>query len=113
MVLSCTYKLRNSPKSSASKKRRITRTSALPLYRQFGHALMEGEWSPGDRLCLEHELCEGYVVSRSVVHQALNEQAKEGLLHKVKGLGLICAREKIDSALVQQVAGFCEERYLR
>ena len=98
-----------SPRSPALKKRRIERTSALPFYRQLADILLNGKWSPGDRLASEHQLCQTHGVSRSVVRQALSELAKEGLIHKVKGQGVFFTRKKIDSAFVQQAAGFCEE----
>jgi GntR family transcriptional regulator len=88
-VLSYIYKLRMPPKSAALKARRINRISALPFHRQVADILMNGKWSPGDRLSSEHELCRTYAVNRSVVRQASNELPKEGLIHKVGGQGLL------------------------
>jgi GntR family transcriptional regulator len=98
-----------SPQLSARLKRRIDRSSALPFYRQLADIVLNGKWSPGDRLASEHQLCQIHGVSRSVVRQALAELAKEGLIHKVKGQGVFFTGKKIDSAFVQQAAGFCEE----
>jgi len=71
--------------------------------------VLNAKWSPGDRLASEHQLCQIHGVSRSVVRQALAELAKKGLIHKVKGQGVFFTGKKIDSAFVQQAAGFCEE----
>jgi GntR family transcriptional regulator len=98
-----------SPPLTARAKRRIDRSSALPFYRQLADIVLNGKWSPGDRLASEHQLCQTHGVSRSVVRQALAELAKEGLIHKVKGQGVFFTGKKIDSAFVQQAAGFCEE----
>jgi GntR family transcriptional regulator len=98
-----------SPRFTARSKRRIDRSSALPFYRQLADILLNGKWSPGDRLASEHQLCQTHGISRSVVRQAVGELAKEGLIHKVKGQGVFFTGRKIDSAFVQQAAGFCEE----
>ena len=94
---------------STRSQRRIDRSSALPFYRQLADIVLNAKWSPGDRLASEHQLCQIHGVSRSVVRQALAELAKEGLIHKVKGQGVFFTGKKIDSAFVQQAAGFCEE----
>jgi GntR family transcriptional regulator len=98
-----------SPPPFKSSKRRIDRTSPLPFYRQLVDIVLNGKRSPGDRLASEHQLCQTYGVSRSVVRQALAELANEGLIHKVKGQGVFFTGTKIDSGFVQQAAGFCEE----
>jgi GntR family transcriptional regulator len=97
------------PRVPTRSQRRIDRSSALPFYRQLADIVLNTKWSPGDRLASEHELCHIHGVSRSVVRQALAELAKEGLIHKVKGQGVFFTGKKIDSAFVQQAAGFCEE----
>ena len=60
----------------------IDRMSPLPFYYQLKQILLtelrDRELSPGARLPGDHELCETYDVSRTVVRQALTELETEG-----------------------------------
>jgi DNA-binding GntR family transcriptional regulator len=61
---------------------------------------------PGDRLPSEHEICEEFHVSRTVVRQALHELEYEGLIVKRKGIGTFIAEPKIEESFVQRASGF-------
>ena len=50
-----------------------------------------GDWRPGGRIPSEHELMEVFGVSRMTVHSALTELARDGVLHRIKGLGTFVA----------------------
>lgn len=92
----------------------LDRSSALPLYAQVRQALQErlraGEWSPGDRIPGEAELCRDYGVSRPVVRQALQDLAAEGVIVRRKGLGTFVAEPKVVSrSLVHSLVGFYQD----
>lgn len=64
---------------------------------------------PGDRLAGDHELCETYGVSRTVVRQALAELEAEGVIERIKGRGTYVAHGKIGEGLVQSLTGLFED----
>jgi GntR family transcriptional regulator len=93
---------------------RIDRGSPLPFYGQLRDILVArlragGDWQPGDKLPSEGELCDLYSVSRTVVRQALDELAREGLIHKVKGKVSYVSEQRLDATFVQRAAGFHED----
>ena len=91
---------------------RIDRGSLVPLYDQLRDILvgrLNSDWRAGDKLPSESELCDYYRVSRTVVRQALDELAREGLIHKVKGKGSYVSGTRLDATFVQRAAGFHEE----
>ncbi len=69
----------------------IDRSQPIPLYFQVKthvmEAILQGEYSPGDRLPTEHELCDLFDVSRTPVNRALSELAAEGVIlrHRKRG----------------------------
>jgi GntR family transcriptional regulator len=69
----------------------IDRRSALPFYSQLKQIVRDDiaarGLEPGDRLPGDHELCELYGVSRTVVRQALQELEHEGVIRREKGRG--------------------------
>ncbi|MDT7729289.1 MAG: GntR family transcriptional regulator, N-acetylglucosamine utilization regulator [Actinomycetota bacterium] len=91
----------------------IDRSSLLPFYHQLKQILL-GEierrgLQPGDRLPGDHELCNSYNVSRTVVRQALAELESEGVLERIKGKGTFVAQPKIAEGLVQSLTGLFED----
>lgn len=94
-------------------RERINRGSALPFYGQLRDILVGrlrgDDWRPGDKLPSEGELCDFYSVSRTVVRQALDELARDGLIHKVKGKGSYVSEHRLDATFVQRAAGFYED----
>lgn len=89
----------------------IDRRSGLPYYYQLRDILLNqlDTWEAGYKLPSEGELCEAYGVSRTVVRQALDDLASQGLLHKVKGKGTFVTGRKLDATFVQRAAGFHDE----
>ncbi len=91
----------------------IDRTSALPLYHQLKELLLveirDGDLGPGARLPGDHDLCERYEVSRTVVRQALADLEREGVIERVKGRGTFVAQAKTGEGLVQSLTGLSED----
>ena len=91
----------------------IDKSSPIPYYEQLRvileRAMTEGRVSVGEQLPSEAQLCEDYGVSRTVVRQALNELANEGLLVRQKGKGSFVAPPKVDEHLAQSLTGLAEE----
>lgn len=88
---------------------RINRQAPLPLYYQLQEILVGAIGTTlrdGDLLPSESDLCQQYGVSRTVVRQALDEMAHEGLIYKVKGKGAFVTGRKLETSHVQTVAGF-------
>jgi GntR family transcriptional regulator len=69
----------------------IDRRSALPFYSQLKQLVRDDiaarGLEAGDRLPGDHDLCEIYEVSRTVVRQALLELEHEGVIRREKGRG--------------------------
>jgi GntR family transcriptional regulator len=91
----------------------IDRTSPLPFYFQLKQILLtelaDRELTAGDRLPGDHELCEAYGVSRTVVRQALSELETEGVIERVKGRGTFVAPPRTPEHLVQSLTGLYED----
>jgi GntR family transcriptional regulator, N-acetylglucosamine utilization regulator len=91
----------------------IDRSSPLPFYHQLKQILLDEisrrALQPGDRLPGDHELCEAYGVSRTVVRQALSELEYEGVIDRVKGRGTFVAQPKTSEGLVQSLTGLYED----
>ena len=82
----------------------IRRNSPIPLYYQLKDILtdkiVKGEWSVGDRIPPEAELCKQYEVSRITVRQALEELRREGLIVRKQGKGTFVSIPKIEQNLM-------------
>jgi GntR family transcriptional regulator len=93
--------------------RELDRSSPIPYYFQLQQILRElieqGEPKEGERLPGEHQLCESFAVSRTVVRQALGELENEGLVERHKGRGTFVAKKKLPDFLVQELTGLYEE----
>ena len=91
----------------------IDRESPLPYYHQLKQLLVADiaarGLKPGDRLPGDHELCDLYDVSRTVVRQALTELEYEGVVTRVKGRGTFVAGTKTPEGLVQSLTGLFED----
>ena len=87
--------------------------SNIPYYIQLIDALkaliVSGQWKPGDQIPSEPDLCYTYVVSRTVVRQALREIELEGLIVRRKGKGTFVAEPKISESLAQKLTGFYQD----
>lgn len=91
----------------------IDRSSLMPYYHQLKALLLEqisrDALNPGDRLPSDHQLCERYAVSRTVVRQALTELEFEGVIVREKGRGTFVAQPKSPQGLVQSLTGLYED----
>lgn len=69
----------------------VRRTPSVPLYRQVRTALLEriasGALRPGDRLPAEQALAQELGTHRLTVRRAIEELAREGVLHARQGVG--------------------------
>lgn len=104
---------RTSQPSDAASRRSIDKSSPLPFYHQLKEILREDlerrRLQPGDRLAGDHELCQLYGVSRTVVRQALADLQNEGVLERVKGRGTFVAPQRTSHRLVQSLTGLYDE----
>lgn len=91
----------------------LDRRSPIPLYFQLKTLLLgelnSGGYAAGHRLPGEHELCQEYGISRTVVRQALFELEAAGAVERLKGKGTFVAQPKTTEGLVQSVAGLYED----
>lgn len=85
----------------------IDRNTPIPLYFQLAELvrgqISAGILSRGDRLPSEHEFCEQYDVSRSVVRQALQSLSQDGLIGTARGRGAFVRERKVPIALTQRL----------
>lgn len=91
----------------------MLRDSAIPYYEQLKQTLLQqierGALAPGDPLPSEHELCELFGVSRTVVRQAIGELVSEGRLYRMRGKGTFVAKPKLNEQFLQSTVGFFED----
>lgn len=91
----------------------IDKSSPVPYYEQLRvileRSMAEGRLSVDEQLPSEAQLCEDFGVSRTVVRQALNELANEGLIVRYKGKGSFVASPKVDEHLAQSLTGLADE----
>jgi GntR family transcriptional regulator len=97
--------------------RAIDLTNPTPYYAQLASILRATiatqQWKPGHQLPSEAELEQTYGVSRTVVRQALNVLAAEGLVYRRKGKGSFVAERKYTPALFETLASFYDEMAAR
>lgn len=91
----------------------IDRSSPLPFYVQL-ERILRAEFTrqglvPGDRVLSDHELCDRYDVSRSVVRQALSILETDGVITRTRGKGTFVAYPKVDQGLVRSTRGLYED----
>lgn len=89
----------------------IDRSSDSPLYAQLGrilHSLTEA-LPPDSPLPSEAELQRRYLVSRTVIRQALTDLKYKGLVYGVKGVGNFVARPKVTEPQISTTTGLTEE----
>lgn len=95
----------------------VKRDVSSPLYGQLRDAIVQmissQGLSAGDLLPSEHQLCEDFKVSRTVVRQALAELHNEGLVHRVKGKGTFVAQPKTGERLMHTLMGLHEDVHIR
>lgn len=81
----------------------ISKGAGAPLYVQliatFEAKIGSGEWTVGQRLPSERELCELFSVSRITVRRAMAEAEAKGLVERVHGVGNFVAAPKMRQSL--------------
>ncbi len=91
----------------------IDRNSPIPFYAQLKAEILtrieRNIWRPDEQLPGELDLCSAFLVSRTVVRQALQELESEGVIRKEKGRGTFVAPAKITEALAQRLTGFYQD----
>jgi len=91
----------------------INKQSVIPYYFQLKEIIKnlieENVMSEGEQIPSEHEMCQTYGVSRTVVRQAIIEMVNEGLLVRRKGKGTFVAKPKIAGSLMQNLNGFYKD----
>jgi GntR family transcriptional regulator len=89
----------------------VTRGSPQPMYAQIKNELrariLDGRYTPHERLPSENELIALFGVSRITVRQALGDLQREGLLFKIHGKGSYVSKPKTFQEL-GQLEGFAE-----
>ncbi len=87
----------------------INRDSAIPLYHQLKHILLNRirleNLREGDRFWSDYEVVNTYGVSRSVVRQALAELESEGVVQRIRGRGTFIAPRTTDHGLAKSLDG--------
>jgi len=91
----------------------IDKDSPIPYYFQVEQILesniRSGRWRPEERIPTEEELCRLFMVSRSVIRQALKDLEIRGLVWRAPGKGTFVARPKVQESLIQTLSGFYED----
>jgi GntR family transcriptional regulator len=91
----------------------VDRSAPLPLYYQLKQILLaemkRRHLEPGDRFPGDHELCNTYGVSRTVVRQALSELEAAGVIERINGRGTFVAQPKTAEGLAQSLTGLYED----
>lgn len=91
----------------------IDHASPVPYYFQFSsyveRRIKDREWTPGQLLPSEQELCATLGVSRTVVRQAMAELERKGLITKQNGKRSSIAPPKYEGGLMQNLRGFYDD----
>lgn len=78
------------------------------LYTQLKESIDKGQYTRGDKLPTEKELCEKHSVSRLTVRRALEELRREGIIERQKGRGTFVREIKREERLTN-LTGFTDE----
>lgn len=89
-----------------------TLNSSEPYYVQIKEKIKEaiesGEYTSGEKIPSERELCELFNVSRITVRQAVQEGVNEGFLYTVHGKGtFVKEQEEKEKVIKQNLTKFC------
>jgi GntR family transcriptional regulator len=98
--------------AASSVARGIDRSSPIPYYLQlsdlFTRAIDRGDYSPGDRLPSESDLCRDYELARSTVREMLRHLADQGKIKMVPRRGAFVAEQGQSGWTLQVAQGFFE-----
>jgi GntR family transcriptional regulator len=88
----------------------VDHNSPVPYYFQLSSYIeakvKNKEWTPGELLPSEQEICEQLGVSRTVVRQAMAELQGKGLISKQNGKRSMISWPKYEGGLMQTLRGF-------
>jgi GntR family transcriptional regulator len=91
----------------------MNRDTDTPLWMQLKSILQgqiqSGELLPDSRLYSEHELCEMYGVSRTVVREALSELVHDRFIYRIQGKGTFISGRKEEQDFAGSNIGFSGE----
>ncbi|MBU3731997.1 MAG: UTRA domain-containing protein [Beijerinckiaceae bacterium] len=100
--------------ASAAAKSSLKKTTPAPpaprgaslnqtIRNDIEHKIMSGEWPPGFRLPVEHDLMAHYGCSRMTVNKALGALSAQGLIIRRRRAGSVVAAPSADRAVLQIV----------
>ena len=78
----------------------VLKTLHKRIRSDIGRRILSGEWPPGYRIPVEHDLMSQYSCSRMTVSKALNELALEHLIERRKRAGTFVRRPQMLSAVL-------------
>jgi len=91
----------------------VDHNSPVPYYFQLSSYIetkvKNKEWTPGELLPSEQEICDQLGVSRTVVRQAMAELQRKGLISKQNGKRSMISWPKYEGGLMQTLRGFYED----
>jgi GntR family transcriptional regulator len=91
----------------------VDHNSPVPYYFQLSSYIeakvKNKEWTPGELLQSEQEICDQLGVSRTVVRQAMAELQRKGLISKQNGKRSMISWPKYEGGLMQTLRGFHED----
>lgn len=92
---------------------RIERSAGQPLWSQAKATLTALIREEGlvehDRLPSEHELCESFGISRTVIREALSQMANEGMIYRLQGKGAFVRSRRDEQNFIGTTIGFSGE----
>lgn len=75
----------------------------IPMYLQLHRSLRQrieaGEWTSGERIPTERELCARYSLSRATVREALDGLVSDGLIERRQGSGSFVRARRVEQSL--------------
>lgn len=87
---------------------KLNSNDSKPLYQQLydsiKYRIIEGEFSPGQRLPSEETFCELYGVSRITVRNALEELANANFITRSRGKGTFVTKKQITHRLTEKLS---------
>ncbi|CAN7637382.1 UTRA domain-containing protein [Rhizobium rhizogenes] len=70
------------------------------IFRDIETRIMSGDWQPGQRIPVEHELAAEYRCSRMTVNKALSALAERGMIVRRRKAGSFVATQQIDRTVM-------------
>ncbi|QND45524.1 UTRA domain-containing protein (plasmid) [Rhizobium lusitanum] len=70
------------------------------IFRDIETKIMSGDWQPGQRIPIEHELAAEYRCSRMTVNKALSALAERGMIVRRRKAGSFVATQQIDRTVM-------------